>query len=122
MSSTKTRNFVTMYDGTEIDILYYMKEGEDILFATKDGIYQYCEQPYSANKGEFFKLGIDSTGEVMVSTFPGIKTITIDERVEFIINTPGCEKFTILASPDATASEIGLAIIKELDITWERKN
>lgn len=122
MSSTKTRSFVTMYDGTEVDVLFYTKEGEDILFATKDGIYQYCEQPYSTNKGEFFKLGIDSTGEVMVSTFPGIKTITIDERVEFIINTPGCEKFTILASPDATASEIGLAIIKELDITWERKN
>lgn len=58
----------------------------------------------------------------MVSTFPSIKNIVIDERVEFVINTPGCEKFTILASPDATASEIGLAIIKELDITWERKN
>lgn len=122
MSSTKTRNFVTMYDGTEVDVLFYMKEGEDILFATKDGIYLYCEQPYSTNKGEFFKLDIDFNGEIMVSTFPSIKNIVIDERVEFVINTPGCEKFTILASPDATASEIGLAIIKELDITWERKN
>lgn len=122
MSSTKIRSFVTMHDGTEVDVLYYMKEGEDILFATKDGIYQYCEEPYSTNKGEFFKLGIDSTGKVMVSTFPSIKRIIIDERVEFVINTPGCEKFTILASPDATASEIGLAIIRKLDITWERKN
>ena len=126
--SSKIRSFVTMDDGTEVDILYYTKIGEVIMFTTKDGMYIYRPYLMSSLMNElapyyqFYVLSPHEDGEIYPITAGKIRSITIDERVEYNVRIPGFKCYTILLKPEATADEMGLAIIKELGITWERKD
>lgn len=119
--SSKIRSFVTMDDGTEVDILYYIKNGEVIMFATKDGMYIYRPHLLMEKfKNAFYVLSPSENGEINTITAGKIRNITLDERVEYKVIIPGYKTITILANPDAKASEIGLAALNELDIIWER--
>ena len=122
MSNTERRSFVTMDDGTEVDILYYKMFGNIVMFTTKNGMYIYRPR-YLNGLGfdwQFYVLSSDKNGEINTITAGKIRNITLDERAEYKVIIPGYETITVLANPDAKASEIGLAVLNELDIIWER--
>lgn len=124
----KARNYATFKDGHEEDIFYYKDLLHGcIIFSTKSGIYFYRpkqETPgvYGLESQEYFivQMIFDdnsiSLPKMIFASYPYIRNITIDRRVERKFTVPDHGNGTILVDPDASQEEIACAIMNELGV------